>query len=71
MGECVPDWLCRASSGRASVSPWSRRPTPPRAPSPIGGDDQLTVLPYLDAGVLAARPKAFCGYSGNTNLLNY
>jgi muramoyltetrapeptide carboxypeptidase LdcA involved in peptidoglycan recycling len=37
----------------------------------IGGDDQLTVLPYLDAEVLAAHPKAFCGYSDNTNLLNY
>jgi muramoyltetrapeptide carboxypeptidase LdcA involved in peptidoglycan recycling len=37
----------------------------------IGGDDQLTVLPYLDAEVLAAHPKIFCGYSDNTNLLNY
>ena len=37
----------------------------------IGGDDQLTVLPHLDAGLLAAHPKAFCGYSDNTNLLNY
>lgn len=37
----------------------------------VGGDDQLTVLPYLDAEVLAAHPKAFCGYSDNTNLLNY
>jgi muramoyltetrapeptide carboxypeptidase LdcA involved in peptidoglycan recycling len=37
----------------------------------IGGDDQLTVLPYLDAELLAAHPKAFCGYSDNTNLLNY
>ncbi len=37
----------------------------------IGGDDQLTVLPYLDAEMLAAHPKAFCGYSDNTNLLNY
>jgi muramoyltetrapeptide carboxypeptidase LdcA involved in peptidoglycan recycling len=37
----------------------------------IGGDDQLTVLPRLDADLLAAHPKAFCGYSDNTNLLNY
>jgi muramoyltetrapeptide carboxypeptidase LdcA involved in peptidoglycan recycling len=37
----------------------------------IGGDDQLTVLPYLDAEVLAAHLKIFCGYSDNTNLLNY
>jgi len=37
----------------------------------IGGDDQLTVLPFLDAGVFAASPKAFVGYSDNTNLLNW
>jgi muramoyltetrapeptide carboxypeptidase LdcA involved in peptidoglycan recycling len=37
----------------------------------IGGDDQLTVLPYLDAELLAAHPKPFCGYSDNANLLNY
>jgi muramoyltetrapeptide carboxypeptidase LdcA involved in peptidoglycan recycling len=37
----------------------------------IGGDDQLTVLRHLDAEVLAAHPKTFCGYSDNTNLLNY
>ncbi|MCW6007932.1 LD-carboxypeptidase [Micromonospora sp. CPCC 205371] len=37
----------------------------------IGGDDQLTVLPYLDPDVVAADPKPFCGYSDNTNLLNW
>ena len=37
----------------------------------IGGDDQITVLRYLDADVLAAHPKPFFGYSDNTNLLNY
>jgi muramoyltetrapeptide carboxypeptidase LdcA involved in peptidoglycan recycling len=37
----------------------------------IGGDDQLTVLPMLDPRVFAANPKAFCGYSDNTNLLNW
>src|SRR5674476_37765 len=37
----------------------------------IGGSDQLTVLPYLDADTIAANPKAFFGYSDNTNLLNY
>jgi muramoyltetrapeptide carboxypeptidase LdcA involved in peptidoglycan recycling len=37
----------------------------------IGGDDQLTVLPFLDADVIAANPKPFFGYSDNTNLLNY
>lgn len=37
----------------------------------IGGSDQLTVLPHLDAQVIASNPKAFVGYSDNTNLLNY
>lgn len=37
----------------------------------IGGDDQLTLLPYLDAEAIAAHPKPFVGYSDNTNLLNW
>lgn len=37
----------------------------------IGGDDQLTVLPFLDPAVVAANPKPFVGYSDNTNLLNW
>ncbi len=35
----------------------------------IGGDDQITVLPYLDPAVVLADPKPFLGYSDNTNLL--
>jgi muramoyltetrapeptide carboxypeptidase LdcA involved in peptidoglycan recycling len=35
----------------------------------IGGDDQITVLPHLDAEVFRAHPKPFFGYSDNTNLL--
>lgn len=37
----------------------------------IGGDDQLTVLPFLDPAVVIADPKPFMGYSDNTNLLNW
>src|SRR5580704_360773 len=37
----------------------------------IGGEDQITVLPHLDAGVIAENPKAYFGYSDNTNLLNF
>ncbi len=36
----------------------------------IGGDDQITVLPYLDPALVVACPKPFAGYSDNTNLLN-
>ena len=39
--------------------------------STIGGDDQLTVLPHLDAAAVRADPKAFVGFSDNTNLLNW
>jgi muramoyltetrapeptide carboxypeptidase LdcA involved in peptidoglycan recycling len=37
----------------------------------IGGDDQITVLPYLDRELIRANPKPFFGYSDNTNLLAY
>lgn len=37
----------------------------------VGGDDQLTVLPHLDADAIRANPKPFFGYSDNTNLLNW
>ncbi|WP_328464643.1 LD-carboxypeptidase [Actinoplanes sp. NBC_00393] len=37
----------------------------------IGGDDQITVLPYLDPTPFRADPKPFFGFSDNTNLLNW
>jgi muramoyltetrapeptide carboxypeptidase LdcA involved in peptidoglycan recycling len=37
----------------------------------IGGDDQITVLPYLNPAVFAANPKPYLGYSDNTNMLNW
>ncbi len=37
----------------------------------IGGEDQITVMPHLDADVVRADPKPFFGYSDNTNLLNW
>ena len=36
----------------------------------IGGDDQVTVVPHVDADVVAANPKPFLGYSDNTSLHN-
>lgn len=39
--------------------------------SSIGGDDQITVLPYLDRDLLRAHPKPFFGYSDNINLLAF
>lgn len=37
----------------------------------IGGADQITVIPHLDPAVARADPKAFLGYSDNTNLLSW
>ena len=37
----------------------------------IGGDDQITVLPFLDPAIMRENPKAFVGFSDNTNLLNW
>lgn len=37
----------------------------------IGGDDQIKVLKYLDPEHIKAHPKAFFGYSDNTNLHNF
>lgn len=37
----------------------------------IGGEDQITVIPYLDPTLVRADPKPFLGYSDNTNLLNW
>ena len=37
----------------------------------IGGEDQITVLPYLEPDVIRRHPKPFLGYSDNTNLLNW
>lgn len=34
----------------------------------IGGDDQITVIPHLDAGLARSDPKPFLGTSDNTNL---
>ena len=37
----------------------------------IGGEDQITVVPHLDADLVRNDPKPFLGYSDNTNLLNW
>jgi muramoyltetrapeptide carboxypeptidase LdcA involved in peptidoglycan recycling len=37
----------------------------------IGGDDQITVTPHLDADLVRANAKPFFGYSDNTNLLHF
>lgn len=37
----------------------------------IGGEDQITVIPHLDASIARNDPKPFLGYSDNTNLLNW
>jgi muramoyltetrapeptide carboxypeptidase LdcA involved in peptidoglycan recycling len=34
----------------------------------VGGEDQITVIPYLDAGLAQRDPKPFLGTSDNTNI---
>ena len=36
-----------------------------------GGEDQITVVPHLDADLVRRDPKPFLGYSDNTNILNW
>jgi muramoyltetrapeptide carboxypeptidase LdcA involved in peptidoglycan recycling len=37
----------------------------------IGGEDQITVVPHVDADLVRSDPKPFLGYSDNTNLLSW
>lgn len=37
----------------------------------LGGEDQITVIPHLDATLAVADPKPFLGTSDNTNLHNW
>jgi muramoyltetrapeptide carboxypeptidase LdcA involved in peptidoglycan recycling len=37
----------------------------------VGGEDQITVIPHLDAALVTDDPKPFLGYSDNTNILNW
>jgi len=37
----------------------------------IGGEDQILVVPHLDAELARADPKPFVGHSDNTNILNW
>jgi muramoyltetrapeptide carboxypeptidase LdcA involved in peptidoglycan recycling len=37
----------------------------------LGGDDQVTYIKYLPAEPFAQNPKAFFGYSDNTNFINH
>lgn len=37
----------------------------------VGGEDQITVVPHLDADLVQADPKPFLGYSDNTNVLSW
>ncbi|ROR37481.1 S66 family peptidase [Kitasatospora cineracea] len=46
-------------------------PTVTAVMATLGGDDQITVVPHLDAELIRANPKPFFGYSDNTNLLDF
>lgn len=58
-----------AKDRAADLNAAFRDPTIRAILATIGGDDQITVIPHLDAGLARADPKIFLGYSDNTNLL--
>ena len=60
-----------AESRGADVTAAFADPTIRAVLATIGGDDQVTVIPHIDADVVAANPKPFLGYSDNTNLHNF
>ena len=64
-----PEWLAEHPQARAEdVMDAFRDPDISAVIANIGGHDQITVLPYLDADVLRDHPTRFYGWSDNTNL---
>jgi muramoyltetrapeptide carboxypeptidase LdcA involved in peptidoglycan recycling len=64
-----PEWLADNPEARAEdVMDAFRDPDVSAVIATIGGHDQLTILPHLDADVLREHPTRFYGWSDNTNL---
>ena len=67
-----PEWLADNPQARAEdVMDAFRDPEISAVIATIGGHDQLTILPHLDAEVLREHPTRFYGWSDNTNLAVY
>lgn len=60
-----------AEARAADVNAALRDPSIRAIMATIGGDDQITVVPHLDAAAAQADPKPFIGYSDNTNILSW
>ena len=64
-----PEWLADNPEARAGdVMDAFRDPEISAVIANIGGHDQLTILPHLDADVLREHPTRFYGWSDNTHL---
>jgi len=67
-----PEWLAEHPEARAEdVMDAFRDPEISAVIATIGGHDQITVLPHLDADVLREHPTRFYGWSDNTHLACY
>lgn len=61
------DWLARNPRARAHDLMWAfANPAVNGIISPIGGEDSIRILPYLDLEIIRANPKIFMGYSDTT-----
>ena len=69
----IPHHARPGHPARASPRPHGclHRPSIRAVLATVGGDDQLPCWAHLDPAVVRAHPKAFFGYSDNTNLLNW
>jgi muramoyltetrapeptide carboxypeptidase LdcA involved in peptidoglycan recycling len=67
-----PDYLAKNPEARAQdINAAFADPSIKAIIATIGGNDQIHILPYLDADVIAPNPKSFLGYSDNTSLHLY
>jgi len=67
-----PDYLAKNPQARADdINAAFADPSIKAIIATIGGNDQMRILPYLDAKTITSHPKSFLGYSDNTNLHLY
>lgn len=62
---------CRFRDGAADLNAAFAEPSIRAALATVGGDDQVEVVPHLDADLLRANPKPFLSYSDDTHPLSW
>lgn len=64
-------FLASPADRAADVNAAFADPTIDAIMTTTGGNDQIALIPYLDADIARAHPKPFFGYSDNTHILNW